>query len=72
VGRVKAMIRRACEVQVADRAFAIVEVLSTCPVGWGMTPREAARHLADDVPATYPLGVLVDRFRDPPAGGNAR
>jgi len=63
IGKAKAMIRRACEIQVADRAFAIVEILSTCPVGWGMTPRESACHLAEDVPATYPLGVIVDRFR---------
>jgi 2-oxoglutarate ferredoxin oxidoreductase subunit beta len=61
VGRTKAMIRRACEVQAEGRGFAIVEILSTCPVGWGMTPREAARHLAEDVPGTYPTGVLVDR-----------
>ncbi|HEU0235054.1 MAG TPA: thiamine pyrophosphate-dependent enzyme [Candidatus Limnocylindrales bacterium] len=73
VGKTKAMIRRACEIQVAERAFAIVEVLSTCPIGWGMTPREAARHLVDDVPATYPLGVIVDRFRDPaPAASTPR
>jgi len=72
VGRTKAMIRRACEVQVADRAFAIVEVLSACPVGWGMTPREAARHLADDVPATYPIGVIVDRLRAAPDGRDSR
>jgi 2-oxoglutarate ferredoxin oxidoreductase subunit beta len=61
IGRTKAMIRRACEVQAEGRGFAIVEILSTCPVGWGMTPREAARHLAEDVPATYPTGVLIDR-----------
>jgi 2-oxoglutarate ferredoxin oxidoreductase subunit beta len=61
IGKTKAMIRRACEVQVEGRGFALVEILSTCPVGWGMTPREAARHLAEDVPATYPTGVLVDR-----------
>ena len=65
VGRTKAMLRRACEVQLEGRGFAIVEVLSTCPVGWGMTPREAARHVATTVTATYPLGVLVDRTREP-------
>ena len=41
--------------------MSIVEVLSTCPVGWGMTPTEAMEHLAHDVVKTYPLGVLVDR-----------
>ena len=26
-----------------------------------MTPTEAMRHVAEEVPATYPLGVIVDR-----------
>ena len=60
IGRTKAMLRRACEVQLAGLGFAIVEVLSTCPVGWDMTPQESMDHLAE-VAKTYPLGVLVDR-----------
>jgi 2-oxoglutarate ferredoxin oxidoreductase subunit beta len=63
IGKTKAMIRRACEVQLEGRGFAIVEVLSNCPVGWGMTPQESLRHLAEEVPKTYPLGVLLDRGR---------
>lgn len=60
IGRTKAMIRRACEAQVEGLGFSIVEVLSNCPVGWGMTPVESIAHLAE-VAETYPLGVLVDR-----------
>jgi 2-oxoglutarate ferredoxin oxidoreductase subunit beta len=56
------MIRRAFEVQLAGGGLSIVEVLSTCPVGWGMTPTQAMTHLADDVVLTYPLGVIVDRL----------
>jgi 2-oxoglutarate ferredoxin oxidoreductase subunit beta len=63
IGKTKQMIRRACEVQLEGRGFAIVEVLSNCPIGWGMTPQESIRHLAEEVPKTYPLGVLVDRGR---------
>jgi 2-oxoglutarate ferredoxin oxidoreductase subunit beta len=61
IGRTKAMLRRACEVQLEGRGFAIVEILAACPVGWGMTPQESMRYLAEVVPQTYPLGVLVDR-----------
>ena len=61
IGKTKAMLRRSFETQLAGGGFSIVEVLSTCPVGWNMTPTEAMRHVADDVPAVYPLGVLVDR-----------
>jgi 2-oxoglutarate ferredoxin oxidoreductase subunit beta len=55
------MLRRAFEVQVAGAGFSIVEILSTCPVGWKMTPTQSMEHLAHDVVETYPLGVLVDR-----------
>jgi 2-oxoglutarate ferredoxin oxidoreductase subunit beta len=68
IGRTKAMIRRAFEVQLAGGGLSIVEVLSTCPVGWGMTPVESMEHLAHDVVTTYPLGVMVDRLAAPPTG----
>jgi 2-oxoglutarate ferredoxin oxidoreductase subunit beta len=61
IGRTKALLRRACEVQLEDAGFAIVEILSTCPVGWGLTPQAAMDRLREIVPATYPPGVLVDR-----------
>jgi 2-oxoglutarate ferredoxin oxidoreductase subunit beta len=64
IGRTKAMLRRAFEVQLAGDGLSIVEVLSTCPVGWGMTPTESMEHLARDVVETYPLGVVVDRAKD--------
>ena len=64
VGRTKALLRRAFENQVSGTGMSIVEVLSTCPVGWGLTPTESMAHLAQDVVKTYPLGVLVDRRKD--------
>ena len=63
VGRTKAMLKRSFELQLAGEGFSIVEVVSTCPVGWGMTPVEAMEHLARDVVQTYPLGVILDRPR---------
>jgi len=61
IGRTKALLRNAFQVQLDGGGFSIVEVLSTCPIGWGMTPVAAMEHLANDVVGTYPLGVLVDR-----------
>jgi 2-oxoglutarate ferredoxin oxidoreductase subunit beta len=69
IGRTKAMLRRAFEVQLAGGGLSIVEILSTCPVGWSMTASEAMDHLANDVVATYPLGVIVDRGREPAVAG---
>ena len=65
IGRTKAMMRRAFEVQLDGGGLSIVEVLSTCPVGWGLTPTESMEHLSRDVVSTYPLGVLIDRLKDP-------
>jgi 2-oxoglutarate ferredoxin oxidoreductase subunit beta len=62
IGKTKALIRKACEAQIRGAGFAIVEVLSNCPVGWGMTAQESMRHLKEVVVQTYPLGVLVDRM----------
>src|SRR4029079_10920795 len=63
IGKTKAMLRRSFELQEAGHGLAIVEILSTCPVGWGMTATEAMEHVAADVVGTYPLGVMVDRAK---------
>ena len=60
IGKLKAMLRRACEIQLGGDGFAIVEVLSNCPVGWNMTAQESIDHLAE-VAKTYPVGVMLDR-----------
>jgi 2-oxoglutarate ferredoxin oxidoreductase subunit beta len=66
VGKTKAMIKRAMQIQLAGGGYSIVEVLSNCPVGWGMTAPESMAHLAQ-VAETYPIGVLVDRLKGEPA-----
>lgn len=53
----KRAIRRAFEYQVADRCFSLVEVLSTCPTNWGMTPADATQWLDDNLLKYYPLGL---------------
>ena len=62
IGRTKGYLRTACRAQLDGAGFAIVEVLSNCPIGWGMTPLESMDHLRDVVVNTYPTGVIVDRI----------
>jgi len=62
-GKAKQAIKRAFEIQLEDQGFSIVEVLSTCPVGWGMTPTEAMDRLRDTMMEAYPVGTFVDRPR---------
>ncbi len=64
IGRTKQYLRRACEIQLEGRGFAIVEVISNCPVGWGMTPTESIKRLRDVVAKQYRPGVIVDRTKE--------
>ncbi|MDR1570812.1 MAG: 2-oxoglutarate oxidoreductase [Oscillospiraceae bacterium] len=53
----KKAIRKAFETQIAGEGFAMVEVLSTCPTNWGMTPIESLKWVESDMIPYYPLGV---------------
>lgn len=53
----KKAIRRAFDLQKEGKGFTMVEVLSTCPTNWGMTPKEALQWLQDKMIPQYPLGV---------------
>lgn len=57
ITKAKKAIKKAFEVQLAGEGFALVEVLSTCPTNWGMTPIEALKWLEDNMIPYYPLGV---------------
>jgi 2-oxoglutarate ferredoxin oxidoreductase subunit beta len=54
--RAKRAIRRAFEYQVANRCFSLIEVLSTCPTNWGLTPANAVKWLENNLLKYYPLG----------------
>jgi len=56
VARAKNAIKRAIKVQQAGLGFSLVEVLSACPVGWGLRPREALAWVTEHMIPTYPLG----------------
>ena len=63
----KKAIRKAFENQKEKRGLSIVEVLSTCPTNWGMSPVEAIKRLQDEMIPYYPLGVYKDVTAE---GGN--
>lgn len=56
----KKAIRKAFENQKNKAGFSIVEILSTCPTNWGMTPADALKRLEDEMIPYYPLGVYKD------------
>lgn len=57
INRAKKAIRKAFEYQLSGKGFCLVEVLSTCPTNWGMTPKESLEWLKDNMIPYYPLGV---------------
>ena len=55
--RTKELLRQAFQYQTEGRCFSLVEVLSTCPTNWGMTPQESTRWLQEHMLPYYPLGI---------------
>ena len=53
-------IKKAFQNQIEGKGYSIVEVLSTCPTNWGMSPVEALKWLNDNMIPYYPLGVYKD------------
>jgi 2-oxoglutarate ferredoxin oxidoreductase subunit beta len=58
VKKAKKAIKKAFECQIEGKGFAIVEVLSTCPTNWGMTPVDGITWLQENMIPYYPLGNL--------------
>ena len=58
IRRAKKAIRRGFTCQVQNRGFSMVELLSTCPTGWGLEPVAALEWLENNMIPYYPLGVL--------------
>ncbi len=56
IKRAKKAIRQALEVQQRGLGFALVELLSSCPTNWGVTPEKALAWIRDEMVPVYPLG----------------
>ncbi len=60
----KKAIKKAFQNQIDGKGFSLVEVLSTCPTNWGMTPQAALKWIDERMIPYYPLGVYKDRSKD--------
>jgi len=56
IRRAKQAIRTAFEVQKHNLGFSLVELLSTCPTNWGLSPVEARDWIEERMLPYYPLG----------------
>jgi 2-oxoglutarate ferredoxin oxidoreductase subunit beta len=61
IRKAKKAILKAFQNQVEGKGFSLVEVISTCPTNWGMTPTKAMEWANENMLPYYPLGVYRDR-----------
>lgn len=60
IRRAKQAIKRAFENQINNKGFSMIEVLSTCPTNWGMTPLEALKWVDTKMTEVFPLDVFKE------------
>ena len=61
VNAAKKAIKKAFQNQVEGKGFSLIEVVSSCPTNWGMTPKKALEWVEEKMIPYYPLGVYKDR-----------
>ena len=60
----KKAIKKAFQNQIEGKGFSLVEVISTCPTNWGMTPQKALEWAEENMLPYYPLGVYKDIYAE--------
>jgi 2-oxoglutarate ferredoxin oxidoreductase subunit beta len=63
--KAKKLLRQAFELQ--HEGFTFVELLSTCPTGWGLTPENSLLWLDRNMAPFFPLSVLREPGKLPEA-----
>ncbi|MFW5996159.1 MAG: thiamine pyrophosphate-dependent enzyme [Halanaerobiaceae bacterium] len=53
-------IKKSFRLQVENRGFSLVEVLSTCPTNWNTTPEKALTWVKEKMLPVYPTGTIKD------------
>lgn len=64
IKQAKKAIKKAFNNQIQNKGFSLVEVLSTCPTNWGLSPIEALEWLKKEMVKYYPLGVKKEGVYD--------
>ena len=60
IKKTKNAIKKAFEAQLNGLGLGFVEILSTCPTNWKLTPLESHDRVRDELFGVYPLGVYKD------------
>lgn len=60
INQAKQALKKAFEVQLKGLGFGFVEILSSCPTNWHMTPEQAHERVRNEMIPEFPLGVFKD------------
>ena len=64
IKKTKQAIKKAFEVQLQGLGFGFVEILSTCPTNWHLTPEQSHERVRNELFDVYPLGTYKDITTD--------
>jgi len=56
----KKAIKKALTKQIENKGFSLIEILSTCPTNWKMTPVDSMKWVESEMTKQYPLGVTKE------------
>lgn len=60
INQAKQALKKAFEVQLKGLGFGFVEILSSCPTNWHMSPQEAHEWVKNEMIPVFPLGIFKD------------
>ena len=63
----KRALKKGFQNQVDKKGYSIIEIVSSCPTNWGLSPQESLEWMRENMLPYYPLGV----YRDVQADGYA-
>jgi 2-oxoglutarate ferredoxin oxidoreductase subunit beta len=58
--KAKKAIKKSFEYQLQGKGFSMVEIISNCPVDWGMTPLNSIKWTEEKFIKEFPLGTIKD------------
>ncbi|MEK6645236.1 MAG: thiamine pyrophosphate-dependent enzyme [Candidatus Firestonebacteria bacterium] len=73
VRKTKKAILKGFKTQIQKSGFSLIEVLSPCPINWGMTPLDAIKWIDEKMVKEFPIGVIKEETHpNPPLSGRER
>lgn len=64
INQAKKAIKTAFQAQLDGKGFGFVEILSSCPTNWKMTPEQAHERVREEMIPVFPLGVYKDTTKE--------